>query len=207
MKSLTLNLTKKTAEQISNCVENDVLNAEKIMKIANQKTKYTEPPIDLSLKFTSDDRLRRNLCIAYYLMAWKASITVCVRGIQNFIRNTYGEDDDPDYHRFIQDLHASFTHEDTYTSQRKSWYAEIVTADLLPAVRGADAKRLFSLHCAEYKMLDILGACVLLNRERDLNSARNNALRMFIDVSYMPEDLIRLLAEYLYTMLETGKFS
>ena len=49
MKSLTLNLTKKTAEQISNCVENDVLNAEKIMKIANQKTKYTEPPIDLSL--------------------------------------------------------------------------------------------------------------------------------------------------------------
>lgn len=207
MKSLTLSLTKKTAEQISNCVENDVLNAEKIMKIANQKIKYTEPPIDLSLKFTSNDRLRRNLCIAYYLMAWKASITTYVRGIQNFIRNTYGEANDPDYHRFIQDLHASFTHEDTYTSQRKTWYAEIVTADLLPAVRGTDAKRLFSLHCAEYKMLDILGACVLLNRERDLNSARNNALRMFIDVSYMPEDLIRLLAEYLYAMLETGKFS
>ncbi|MDX8419023.1 site-specific integrase [Stecheria sp. CLA-KB-P133] len=65
----------------------------------------------------------------------------------------------------------------------------------------------FSSHCAEYKMLDLLGACILLNRERDLDSARNNALRMFIDVSYMPENLIRLLAEYIYTMLETGKYS
>lgn len=195
-------ITRHTIKALEACVDGDYLIADKVKKLSSGM-QYRYPPASLYLGFTDDTVLRKNLCVAYYMILGTKQPGQIIRAMNQFTSGLFVKTSSTE---FIEEIYQTYlTLQSAERERFRKWALCLLLAEMIGLDKKVNSRDTYISHCVNHKLIDTFGLCFTLKRLKDIRDYHGQLFSRFIDVSWLGTSVIKDLAGWAYDSLADDK--